>query len=138
MRRWNKKALRGFTLLEAMVAIVVLASSSLALYSWYGTSLNALEKANNISEHSLLMGDLDAFLSTLNLQGETQQQFQINDYTIRLQATLIEPFQESRTGVGALGLYRMGLYRVVLNVTQDKRAVGEFETRLVGYTKVRQ
>lgn len=128
----------GFTLLEAMVAISILATTSLAIYSWYSTSLLTLERTENVAEQAMLRGDLQAFLATVNLQQEGRQEFRINAYTVVLDASLLEPVQDSRTITSAPGLYEVGLYSVVVNVYRDGRQLGDFATRLVGYRQVRQ
>ncbi len=62
---------RGFTLLEAIVALTIFSSASVALYSWYGTIMIGLVRAEERLELSEFSQNVDAHLSTLNLQSES-------------------------------------------------------------------
>ncbi len=133
-----RKKQSGFTLLEAIVAIVILSSVGIATYSWFNTSLNSLIKADNVTQHSVLMGDLQAYFSTLNVQAETTQRIAINEYEIEWTSKLVEPEQEGRNPGGGLTLFRFGLYDVAVLVFLEGRVISEFSIRKVGYKRVRQ
>ncbi len=130
---------RGFTLLEAIVALTIFSSASVALYSWYGTIMIGLVRAEERLELSEFSQNVDAHLSTLNLQSESTGVYSSNGYSARWQATLVEPKHEGRNLGGQLGYYRLGLYQLEIVIVDDdsEKALDTLVTRLVGYEGVR-
>lgn len=128
----------GFTLLEAIVALVVLSGSGLALYAWLNTSMFGLIRANDTLELKLLADDLDAFFSTLNITEETSRAIRVNGYDVYWDARLVEPKMPGRHSTGALNMFELGLYDVDVRVLRDRYELGTYQTRLVGYKKVRE
>lgn len=131
------KTASGFTLLEAVVALVILSTSGMALYGWLNTSLSGLNRVQDTVELRQVMEELDSYFATLNIQAEVQRDMRVNEYDISWQAILVEPGQPGRSGAGTLGRYELGLYDVAVQVYKGQRAVGEYRTRLVGYRRVR-
>ena len=123
----------GFSLLEAIVALTILSTSSIALYSWLGTSLNVLERVDEVYEVSEVLRNFEAHLSSMNLQSETTESYRINGYEVRWQARLLEPKQRARAGVDGSGKFDIGLYGIEGKIYDGSKLIGEFSTRLVGY-----
>jgi len=123
----------GFTLLEAIVALVILATSSVSIYLWLGTSLDSLGRVNKTIAMAQLTDDLDAYFRTLKLEGETSRTFKLNGYQIDWSARLVEPKRVGLHGSGATSDYELGLYDVDVSISRNQSVVGSFETRLVSY-----
>ena len=127
----------GFSLLEAIVALTILATSGIALFSWFSVTYDGLIRLQDIQERHQLMDDLHAYFSTLNIQQETSQRMAVNGYVVDWRSQLVEPKQMGRSSAGALGNFDLGLYDVDIVINKDDRFIGEYETRLVGYESVR-
>ena len=128
----------GFTLLEAIVALVLLSTSGIALYAWLNASLLGLTRVDNVVELDQVVADLDAYFTTINLQQETSQVLEVNGYDVRWEAYLVEPKQMGRHGSGALGIHELGLFDVDVEVSRGGVEVGTYQTRVVGYKRVRE
>lgn len=127
----------GFSLLEAIVALTILATSGVALFSWFSVTYDGLIRVQEIQARHQLMDDLHAYFSTLNIQNETSQQMQVNGYGVTWSAELVEPKQVGRSNVGGDSNFDLGLYVVEIEIQQDDRLIGKYETQLVGFQKVR-
>lgn len=123
----------GFSLLEAIIAMTILATSGLALFGWVSQSYSGMIRVEEAQARHQLMDDLDAYFRTLNVPGETSRQLVVNDYDVRWQSRLIEPLQRGRSTAGAPSNFELGLYRLDIEISQDNRLIGEYQTRLVGY-----
>ena len=123
----------GFSLLEAIVALTILSTSSIALYSWLSTSLNVLERVDEIYEVSEVLRNVEAHLSSINLKSETTDIYRVNGYEVRWQARLVETKQRARAGIEGRGTFDIGLYEIEGKIYDGPKLIGDFSTRLVGY-----
>lgn len=133
----SKSRQSGFSLLEAIVALTILATSGLALFSWLSVSFDGLFRLREMTEKQEVMEDLHAFFSTLNIQHEGAESLMVNGYTVTWDAHLYEPVQTGRSMAGGASNFDLGLYNVDIQVAKGRRNLGTYTTRLVGYSKVR-
>lgn len=131
------KSQRGFSLLEAMVALTLLATTGVAIFSWFSVTYDGLIRLQDVQARHQLMQDLHAYFSTVNLQRESNQQLHINGFDVVWRAELVEPKQIGRSELGSESNFDLGLYDIDIEINRDGRLIGEYETRLVGYEKVR-
>jgi general secretion pathway protein I len=124
-------------LLEAIVAMTILATSGVALFSWFSASYEGLIRLEEIHEKQQLMDDLDAYFSTLNVRGEQRQEIKVNGFDVIWESTLADSMQQGRNGSGGLSNFDLGLYDVNVSIVKNDREIGDYEMRLVGYQKVR-
>ncbi len=127
----------GFSLLEAIVALTILATSGVALFSWFSVTYDGLAKVEVVQSRHRLMEDLHAFFSTVNITEEGSRRMLVNGHEVEWRATLIEPVQTGRTGSGGLSNFDLGIYDVEISLSLDSKNTGTYYTRLVGYSKVR-
>lgn len=134
-----RKKARGFSLLEAIVALAIFATSTVSLYAWYSTSLIGLIRAEENAKSLEFITNLDAHFYSLNLQDERVGEFQDGEFVAQWEANLVESKKEGRTASGTLGYHRLGLYEVsvFLYRLDDDELISSFRTRLVGYEPVR-
>lgn len=133
----RKKTQSGFSLLEAVVAMTILATSGIALFSWFSATYEGLVRLEEVQLKHQLMDDLDAFFSTLIIQDEMQQKIKVNGFDVTWASTLVEPVARGRSGVGGLSNFDLGLYDVSIQIDKDTTSIGDYNLRLVGYQKVR-
>jgi general secretion pathway protein I len=134
----RRRQQRGFTLLEAIVAIVILASGSLALYGLFNTNLITLTRVQEVSREVPLVEQAAEYLSAMNLMQPTNGEFEVDGAQVTWSAKLLEPYRQSQSGRGFIGLYQLGLYTVEFTVTDRGRPLGTYSLRLVGYQQVRE
>lgn len=128
----------GFSLLEAMVAIVILAAASMAFYGLFNTNLITLTRVQEVSREVPLVEQAIEYLTVMNLTGEAAGEFEIDTAQVQWQAELIEPYRQSQNGRGFMGYYQVGLYTVEFTVIDRGSPLGTYRFRTVGYEKVRE
>lgn len=138
MRPDRRPAQRGFTLLEAVVALTILASAGLALYASLNSSLLMVDRAVRSQQTDTAVENALAWMETVNVMQTPTAEQVIGDYRLRWRAELIEPVIDGDTGFLQSSLYQLGLYRVELELWRDDRLERALEIRRVGYRQVRQ
>jgi general secretion pathway protein I len=128
----------GFSLLEAMVAIVILAAASMAFYGLFNTNLITLTRVQEVSREVPLVEQAIEYLTMMNLSGDSAGEFEIDTAQIQWQAELIESYRQSQNGRGFMGYFQVGLYNVEFTVTDRDSVLGTYRFRAVGYEKVRE
>ena len=123
----------GFTLLEALVALAILATSGTALLVFYSNAINGLIRATQIQETLLLAENLQPMFNTLTLQEETEQQMEFNGYQIHWHAQPVEPQQQGRNSNGTISRFILGLYDIEVTVLKDDREIDRYTTRNVSW-----
>ena len=128
----------GFTLLEAIVALVILASAGMALFAWINTQLIALQRVNEVRQSQAAQHNALALLELINPMAEPEGEEDFGPYRIRWRAGLLEPVKDGVSSKGEKGLYEVGLYRIEMDVLlPDNSPLVTLEARQVGYKQVR-
>lgn len=124
---------RGFTLLEAIVAMVIMATCLLALYSWLSSSTLALRRAQ---AQTLALEDARAafaLVEDVNPMQEPRGEREVAPLTVRWEAT---PVVERRSGMSQAGLpnqFDLTLYDMHVEVLRGERPVRSFSFRKAGW-----
>ncbi len=129
---------RGFTLIEAMVALVVFSMAAIGIYGWINGNLITLGRLSEIAATEQVLNSSMERLKLVDLSTETSGRFNVNGYWVEWNAELLEPWRNGTTAVGIVGLYDLGLFQVSLNYIKDGKRVGGHEYRRVAYKQVRQ
>lgn len=133
----NPLKTRGFTLLEAIVALVIFSLGAFSLYGWLDVNLRTLGRIE-AGREALSSGQsaLD-LLRRVNPMEEPSGRREVAGLVVEW---LAEPLMEPTDGLGRLGsptLYEIGLYRMDVRVSMDGRPVQVFSVRQVGWRQVR-
>ena len=124
---------RGFTLLEAIVALAIFASVGMALYGTYNTNLISMERVRDTSRQLPAVRNAMEYLSTVNPHEEPEGQLTFNGFDIRWAATLVEPVRQGQDAFGYRTNYELGLYDVRFDVSEDGQPLGSWNLRVVGH-----
>jgi general secretion pathway protein I len=127
----------GFTLLEAIVALVLLASTGVALLDWLNTNLISLQRVQQAQQRHQAIENALVFMETVNPLEKPQGQATIGIYQIDWNATALELPKDGVTSTGGLGLFQVGLYETEIKVKVKQELLAHFTLRQVGYNQVR-
>lgn len=126
----------GFTLLEAIVAMVVFSLGAFALYGWLSTNtitLQRISERRDVAEVRLSALDM---MRLVNPMAQPSGRRQLDGLQVQWQARPVEPPKQGVTQVGLPTLFQLGLYEVDVRVLQGPRLVDRFLVRQVGYRQV--
>ncbi len=123
---------RGFTLLEAIVALILIASTGIALLNWINTNLMTLHRVQQVQQRHEATRNALAFMETINPLEKPQGEETVGIYTFRWEAQAVELPKDGK------GLYQIGLYDTEIEVSLDDELLARFTLRQVGFKQVRQ
>lgn len=135
-RRARKQ--RGFTLLEAMVALVIFSLAAMGIYGWVNANLISLNRLADLAANEQVLNSAVERLRIVNMSEETEGAFNVDDYNVQWRADLVEPWHNGVTAAGAITIYDLALYEVKLVFLKDGRERGHFSYRNTVYKQVRQ
>ena len=136
----NNRSVRqqGFTLLEAMVALVIFALASMGIYGWVNSNLISLNRLADLAANEQVLNSAVERLKLVDMAKETEGAFNVEDYNVRWHADLVEPWHNGVTAAGAITIYDLALYDVKLVFVKDGLERGHFSYRNTVYKQVRQ
>ena len=110
---WQLRAAAGFGLLEAIVALALLAGTGMALFSWIQQNMQA---ASRLKQHDLearMMLSAQALIETVNPMLQPQGALVAGDLRAQWRSEAIEPERRNLAfHSGVSGAFRIGLYRL--------------------------
>lgn len=127
----------GFTLLEALVALVLIAITLMPLYEWVGRSLGAAARMADTTKQAEAQLAALAVISRINPLEEATGTSDAGPYRVRWQSVAkVEPVDNVAYPRG-IGLYQVALYDVRAQVLKDGAVWFEFHVDQIGYRRVR-
>lgn len=141
MRRSPGSVLRlpqGFTLLEVVVALVILSSSGLVLFSWIHQNLTTATRLRESQLRSQLQVEGVAWLSTVNPALEPDGERDQGGLRMSWRATLVEPMRTEFTyGGSVFPRWALGLYRLQASITRTETGLSvSWEQTAAGWRPV--
>lgn len=129
------KSEEGFSLLEAVVAMVLLASAGVSVFGWINGTLNSLHRIESVQKEQQILQNALTFIENVNPMRNPGGDAATGNLTLHWESRLVEP---PRRGAGypfGDSLYRLGLYDVDVTArTEDVQT--HFTVRLAGYEQV--
>ncbi len=116
----------GFTLLEAIVALVLIASTGIALLNWISANLTTLQHVQAAQQRNDATRNAVAFIETVNPIEQPQGEEIIGAYKIAWEAKVIEL-------LGDTIMYQVGLYDMNVVVSSDDILVAKLTVRQIGF-----
>lgn len=129
---------RGFTLLEAVVAMVIAAGVSAALFGWINTTLISLARTQQVTQRSELLIQAVNYLEIVNPAEQRSGSVDFVYGTMHWDAFPIEDTVDALNPVtGAISEFEVGLYRVELELVLPDGEVWHTEVIDDGFRQVR-
>ena len=129
---------RGFTLIEAIVALVLMASTGMALFGWINSNIITLNRVQEANAQSAAIASVLDYMNAINPMLKPVGQTDLGAYRIQWQATAST---EPRDGAGypyGLSQFQLALYDTRIQIYQaNGQPWFDFTLQQVGYKKVR-
>lgn len=132
------RAARGFTLLEAIVALVVFSMGALALYGWLSTNMITLQRVRDRQQVEAAMHSALDLIRRGNPMEAPAGTRDLNGLQVYWNSTLLEPARPNVDQAGTPAIFSVGLYETEVRVSRDGHLLGEFHLRQVGWKQVRR
>ena len=130
---------RGFTLLEAIVALVLIGTMGMALFGWINNTLLSLHRVQDAGAIAEAKLNALEFMATLNPMLRPAGQVSLGAYQVRWQAKPATAIQDNAGYPQGVGLFQLALYTTTVKVERaDGEAWFEFALKQVGFKKARE
>ena len=127
----------GFSLLEAVVAMVLIATAGLALFAWINSSFVNLSRIQAANARALAEGNALQFIQTVNPMKTPDGNTTLGNLRIEWRSRALT---EPRTNLGESegpGPFTLALYEIEVSVEQLPEVPRDtFLIRQVGFTRV--
>lgn len=111
----------GFALLEAIVALALLAGTGLAMFAWIQQNMQAASRLRSHEQEARLLLSAQSMVQLVNPMNMPVGELDAGDMSVVWRAELQEPERRNQTFGGlAEGPFRVGLYRLDVKV-RDRR-----------------
>lgn len=130
---------RGFTLLEAIVAMVLISGAGAALFAWINTSLISLHRIQETNIRVEATRNVLEFMNSVNPMQAPEGGSDLGTYRLRWRSEVIRPPQDGSSYPQGVSLYQLALYRTQVVVEKmDGERWFDLTLKQVGYKKVRE
>ncbi len=137
-RRAREARQAGFTLLEAIVAMVLISTAGLALFGWINGNLISLSRVQDANARSEATVNILEYMQRVNPMLAPDGQADLGRYSIRWKSEPTTPVAEGVDHPRGRSLYQLALYRTTVAVRSLEGGPWfELKMQQVGYRKVR-
>ncbi len=130
------KASRGFTLLEAIVAVAIVGIALVPVITFISQMVTGLTRAGDANARNLAEQAVIELLEPLNPLDRPSGDDQVGDMLIHWESKdIIPPTKDVRVGTGLAG-FSLGFYNVTVSVARASGPWFSFDMRKVGYQRL--
>jgi general secretion pathway protein I len=134
----NMRRQQGFTLMEAIVALVLIATTGMALFSWVNSNVIALQRVQASNARDAATANALQYMQNVNPMATPEGDVTLGEYSLSWKAQLLT---EPRDGTGypfGRSLYQLAMYQTLVRLqTSDGKDWFDFKLQQVGYKRVR-
>lgn len=128
---------KGFSLLEAIVALVLVTMVGMALFSWINTNLSNLSRIQQIQKRHEAVRNAMVFMETVNPTQKPKGDEAVGLYRFVWEAEKLTEPMDNTKGIRGVGLYLVILYETEVTVYVQQELVSIVKLNQVGYEQVR-
>lgn len=129
---------RGFSLLEAVVSIVLISTTGLALFSWINSNLISLGRVKETNARAETTQNALEYMAAVNPMLAPNGKTTLGDMELAWEAKLITPVKDGTGYPVGTGLWQFALYDTNVTLTQEGiRPWFSFRLKQIGYKRVR-
>lgn len=128
---------RGFTLLEAIVALAILAAAGMSLFAAMSQSMQMLRRAQEARAVDAALRNALAIAESIDPMERERGEQPLGDYVLRWSAVPVEPPRDNATGYLQPGYYRVGLYDLRLELWRGATLERSLDVRRTAWRQVR-
>jgi general secretion pathway protein I len=114
--RVGSLAVRGFTLLEAVVALVLLSTAGLVLFSWINASFDGLQRIEQSNARAAAELNAMEFMKTVNPMQQPEGQIQLGEVQVKWRARPITELVANRNDSREPGPFTVALYETEVSI----------------------
>jgi general secretion pathway protein I len=130
------KRLYGFTLLEAIVALVILTTAGFALFSWINASFDSLNRIETNNARAAAEINALEYLKTINPMQRPDGEEVLGDVSMRWRAKAVTDIKPNITDAQTPGLFLVALYEMEVTLESlPKLPRYSFTLRQMGYQR---
>jgi general secretion pathway protein I len=133
-----RRSAAGFTLLEAIVALAILAAGTMALFAALNGAVRSIGRAEEAARLDTATENAIALLETINPMERPEGEERLGDMAVQWRAKAVEPPGPGLTDYLQPGLFDVGLYDVEVVLVLDGRVERRFAMRRAGWVQARQ
>ena len=132
----TRRNARGFTLLEAIVALVVFTMGAFALYGWLSTNVITLNRIRERQQIEIATHSALDLIRRSNPMQTPEGQRSVGELTVTWIARPVEPVRAGSSQTGEPTLFMVGLYDMDVRVMRGGRELHAFQVRQVGWKQL--
>lgn len=129
----------GFTLIEAMVAMVIIGGAGMALFTWVNASIVALRRVEDANARSAAIANAIEYMQSVNPMAKPEGQVSLGAYQLSWKAQPQTPITDGAARLMSASQFQLALYDTQVKATlSDGSYWFDFKMTLVGYKRVRE
>jgi len=130
---------KGFTLLEAIVALVLIGGVGMALFTWINSSIVALRRVEDANNRNEAITNAVEYMQAVNPMQRPEGKANFGNYRIVWKSSPLSDTVDGSAYPQGVSLYQLALYETVIDATKaDDPHWFEIKINLAGYKKVRE
>ncbi len=129
----------GFTLIEAIVALVLIATAGMALFSWINSNIITLNRIQEINAVNTATANALEYMATINPMATQHGYSDLGAYRIEWDAVAITETRDGADYPYSISLFQLDLYQTTVTLKMPSGQVWfSFDMQQVGYKRVRE
>lgn len=127
---------KGFTLLEAIVALVLIATTGVGLLNWINSNFIILQRVKASQQRQEAVRNALIFMESVNPLEEPQGEKTVGVQQYRWQSRTIYPPKSGLQTNGSFSIFEVSLYDTEMQVSVENQIIARFTVRQVGFRQV--
>ncbi len=129
---------RGFTLIEAIVALVLIATTGMALFTWINSNITALSRVREMNARNEATLNAVEYMNNVNPMVAPEGRADLGIFSLSWKAEAMTDPRDGANYPYGIGIYQLALYQTRVTLTRpDRQPWFDFGLQQVGYKKVR-